>query len=173
MVWDPLWHTCLILRQPAWSSYKTYTELCFSPGGNCHDKQISPITNDQPRYHPKPMEVINQACPPRYERSFPKYLSIWEWCIEIKSYIHGPLYLIKNKKVNLRLVHQLNVQNTHTAIQYQKYRYNAKIPMQLSNFIPQSKLSPKRNPFLVSTRNIYSTNRFSLTQFTTLLTNYH
>ena len=43
-----------------------------SPSGNCHHKQTSPTTGDQPSYYPKPMEVNNQACSPKFERSFPE-----------------------------------------------------------------------------------------------------
>ena len=98
-------------------------------------------------------------------------------------------------QVNLRLVHQYNAQDTHTTIQYQDtkvlipYQYShtviqyqhpkipilTDLPLQFFNSQTTKLIRPGKvgNPVLVRVRYTHSTNRSILTQFTTLLTNYH
>ena len=77
---------------------RLYTTPYFSLNGNRHHKQSSPITGDQPSYHPKLMEAINQACPSGSEQSFPNLISIWEWSTEFHTFICGSLHLIQITK---------------------------------------------------------------------------
>ena len=49
---------------------RPYTTPYSSSCDNCHHKQTSPTTGDQPNYHSKSMEAINQECPPRSEQFY-------------------------------------------------------------------------------------------------------
>ena len=42
---------------------RRYTMLYSGSCGNCHHKQTSPTTGDEPSYHLKSIKVITQACP--------------------------------------------------------------------------------------------------------------
>ena len=91
-----------------------YTAFCSNPCGNCHHKWASLTTSGQPIYIPKfngnnQLNMFTQTW-----TVISNYLSIWEWCTEIKSNIHGPLQIIQTLKANHTSIQYKNSKNTNT-----------------------------------------------------------